>query len=211
MNCKENDELIPEISEIEAIGEGVCPVEWARECASIAAASNCGQSVMCRNGMRELLALISSLTTGEGGSEELTMLGELCYVIATTQGCELAAKTSKNVLFSIEKYRDDWQAHCRRQCPAMVCSAYWNLYIDPSLCTGCGACLQEGVEGGEGLIHMIRDDNKLKNPEFISLCPVGAIKKAGLVKPKLPEAPIPAGSFVTGGRRARRQARQQET
>ena len=66
------------------------------------------------------------------------------------------------------------------------------------------------VLGGEGMIHVIKNDRELKNDAFIGCCPVGAIKKCGAIKPPVPPAPVPVGSFgaasggAGGGRRRRR-------
>ena len=83
------------------------------------------------------------------------------------------------------------------------------MYIDPALCTGCEICAKAAPEGaiagGEGMIHVIKDDSRLKNDEFFALCPVAAIKKAGAIKPRVPQEPVPVGSFeANGGRRRRR-------
>ena len=93
--------------------------------------------------------------------------------------------------------------------------ACYTLYIDPALCNGCGHCLTAApvgaVAGGEGMIHIIKKDLlEMKTPAFTGICPVGAIKKAGLVKPPVPAEPVPVGSFSAGagaaggGRRRRR-------
>ena len=60
------------------------------------------------------------------------------------------------------------------------------------------------------MIHIVKKDLlEMKREEFIGICPVGAIKKAGLVKPPVPTDPVPVGSFgaaagAGGGRRRRR-------
>ena len=69
--------------------------------------------------------------------------------------------------------------------------------------------LDGAVAGGEGMIHVIKKDLlEMKSSDFAAVCPVGAIKKAGLVKPPIPTDPVPVGSFgaaaAGGGRRRRR-------
>lgn len=212
MYCDHNVELIPESSEIAELHEGVCPVSWAKSCVSTARRENCGQSVMCRDGMTQLKALLGDITSGKGQSEDLDLIKDICTVIAGTKGCEIASKAAGNVLFSMERYAEEWDLHCRRKrCTALVCEDYYSVYIDPAACRGCRDCVKNAPEGaidsGEGMISVIRDDKALKAPGFLDCCPNGAIKKAGAVKPKVPEAPVPVGSFDGaggGGRRRRR-------
>ena len=45
------------------------------------------------------------------------------------------------------------------------------------------------------MIHVINTDNCSKSMICVSVCPKGAIKKAGAVKPKLPGEPVPVGSL----------------
>jgi NADH-quinone oxidoreductase subunit F len=211
MYCEHNVELIPDSSAISSLPEGVCPVDWAKTCVDIARENNCGQSVMCRDGMTQLQAIISDLVRGKGESEDIELIRDLATVISQSKGCEIAEKTAKNVLFSLDNYADEWDAHCRRKrCSALVCKSYYSVYIDPAVCDGCGNCIKNAPEGaiagGDGLISVVQDDSELKDSEFAAVCPKGAIKRCGAVKPRLPEAPVPVGSFSAegGGRRRRR-------
>lgn len=203
-------DLIPDIS---TLTEGICPVCWAKDCIAIARHENDGTSVMGRDGMTQLLILINDITTGKGENEDIELLKDLCTVISEADGCDIAAKAAANVLYSLDKYGDEWDLHCRRKrCTALQCEAYYTIYIDPNECKGCRDCVSAAPEGaianGEGLISVVMDDSALKSAEFIASCPNGAIKKSGgLIKPKVPEAPVPVGSFggeSGGGRRRRR-------
>ena len=204
---REKAALLPKIEELNA---GACPVDWAKRCVEFARQESCGISVMCRDGMAQLQAILEDITTGMGQDGDLDMLRDICSVISAYHDCELSATAAGNVLYSLEHYADDWNQHClRKRCAKMICKAYYNLYIDPAACTGCGACRNcapaGAVDGGEGMIHVIRNDSQLKTGEFEGCCPAGAIKKfgAGAVKPRVPQDPVPVGSFQTGRRRSR--------
>lgn len=209
MYCNHKTDIVSERSEISELEEGLCPVGWAKDCVADARHENCGKSVMCRDGMTQLLVLLNDIISGKGQSGDLDLIKDICTVIADTKGCAIALKTAGNVLYSMEHYADEWDMHCRRKrCSALVCDEYYSVYIDPALCQGCHDCVKNAPDGaialGDGMISVITDDRQLKNSQFISCCPNGAIKKAGAVKPKLPDAPIPIGSFEAGGRRRRR-------
>ena len=208
MYCDFNVDLIPDKSEISVLAEGVCPVDWAKKCIETAMYNNCGKSVMCRDGMTQLAAILEDFVNGRAESEDLELMRDIATVISTTPGCEISQKAANALLYSIEHYSDEWDLHRRKRCSALVCPSYYSLYIDPAACTGCGKCLaaspEGAVAGGEGLIHVIKDDSALKNAEFIAVCPEGAIKKYGAIKPQVPEEPVAVGSFEAGGGRRRR-------
>lgn len=211
MYCDHNVNLIPDFSEIDVLGEGVCPVAWAKKCIDIAHLNNCGKSVMCRDGMTQLAVLMDDLVSGRAESEDLELIRDLCNVIAAAPGCELSAKAAGNVLKSMDRYADEWDSHRRRRCKALVCPGCFSLYIDPAVCRGCHACVKAAPDGaiawGEGMVSVIKDDSAVRTDEFIAVCPNGAIKKAGAVKPRIPEEPTPvggAGDGTEGGRRRRR-------
>lgn len=202
---REKAALLPGREELE---KGACPVDWAKRCVDLARQESCGISVMCRDGMTQVQVILNDITTGMGQNGDLEMLRDICSVIAATPDCTLAAQAADNVLYSMDHYADAWEQHClRKRCAALICPAYYSLYIDPALCTGCGACKAAApagaVEGGEGLIHIIRADAGLKTDAFLALCPVSAIQKAGAVLPRLPQEPVPVGSFRTRRGRGR--------
>lgn len=211
MECKQNVEKIPDCAEIETLAPEVCPVDWAKACIRIACRENCGKSVMCRDGMVQLSLILEDITSGKGRGDDLELLQELCQVISTSTGCALSAKAAANVLYSMEHYGAEWELHCsRRRCTALVCTHYYGVYIDPTLCDGCGQCMTHAapgaVQGRIGLIHVVADEDAVKDPEFLRCCPRGAIKKYGAVKPRgVPEQPVPVGTVsALGGTRRRR-------
>ncbi|MCL2376977.1 MAG: hypothetical protein FWC76_06215 [Defluviitaleaceae bacterium] len=212
MGCTISEVTLPDYSEIAKLAEGACPVNWALRCVKQAQLENCGMSVMCRDGVTQLALVITDIVSGKGKDDDLSLIKELCQIFSTTAGCEMASKVAKNVLYSMEHHADEWEQHCRRKrCAALVCADYYSIYIDPTTCIGCGTCLRLGPEGsiagGEGMIHVVLDDGKIKTEEFVRACPSSAIKKAGAVKPNLPAAPIPVGSFEVEGARKRRRER----
>jgi ferredoxin len=210
MKCEVRADILPDALEIAEPRQGLCPVDWAYSCVKTAQRESCGLSVMCRDGLTQLSLLIGDAVSGKGQQDDIQTIAELCAVMAQG-GCEIAEALARNVQYSLEKYAEDWDQHCRRKrCGQLVCSAYYSVYIDPALCTGCGVCAKaapESVEGGEGLIHIVTDDKAVKTEVFLSCCPVSAIKKAGAVKPKLPEHPVPAGTFGAEGGEQRRRRR----
>ncbi len=215
--CEERAEkFLPDISEIRNKPEDVCPVQWALELVKLCRKEACGKSVPCRDGLWQAELLIEAISNGKAeGEETIETLKDVMNMIAVL-GCDFTSGCAKLVLEAINAYASEWELHAKRhRCTALKCEAYYDVYIDPAACTGCGACLKAApagaVAGGEGLIHVVKDDRELKGEQFIAVCPSGAIKKfSGMVKPRVPEEPVAVGTFgagaagAAGGRRRRR-------
>ncbi len=120
MYCDYNADTIPSRDTLQA---GMCPVKWALESVTIARDNNCGKSVMCRDGMTQLVQILTDLTTGNPEDDDIDLVREICQVIATTPGCEIAIKAAGNVLWSLENNTMEWMAHKRKRCAAGICYA----------------------------------------------------------------------------------------
>ena len=118
MYCDHNVDMIPSRDTLQT---GMCPVKWALDCAKIARENNCGKTVMCRDGMTQLVQIISDLTTGNPEDDDIDLVREICQVITTTPGCEIAIKAADNILWSLENNTMEWMAHKRKRCAAGIC------------------------------------------------------------------------------------------
>jgi ferredoxin len=211
--CMERAEKLPELSAAQNLAEGTCPVIWCLEMVKAARAEACGKSVMCRDGLWQLQLMLEGIANGQSNSDDLDVMKELLETMQAI-GCPNTQKVAGLVLASLSANGEEWDLHVRRRrCTALKC--FYSLYIDPATCNGCGECLKAApsgaVAGGEGMIHVITDENQVKNEAFIASCPVGAIKKCGAIKPPVPPAPVAVGTFgagagaaAGGGRRRRR-------
>lgn len=215
MDCKHNVELIPHFSQIEVLSPDTCPVDWAVQCIELAYHSNCGKSIMCRDGIAQLRAIMKDLVSGAGQPEDIPLARELCQIIASTAGCELSQKAAENILFSMDHYPEEWEQHCRRKrCSAMVCKAYYSVYCNPEKCQGCTKCMEvcptQAISGGSGLICVVDSAKCSRCGKCFEVCPHEARGKYAAVKPRLPETPVPVGSFAAAPMRRRRRSASEE-
>ena len=208
--------FLPDISEVINKPENVCPVQQALEIVRKCRAEACGQSVPCRDGLWQAELLIEAISNGkaEGETTIATLKDVMSYMEVI--GCDFSSGCAKLILESLNRYGDEWELHAKRhRCTALRCTEYFSVYIDPAVCKGCDICRGKAPDGAilgeKGQIHVVKNDSELKSDEFIAVCPNGAIKKfSGMVKPKVPDAPVPVGSFgaaaggAGGGRRRRR-------
>ncbi len=210
-SCERTAGALPGVEEIRSLAGGLCPVDWARSVTEAAREDLCGRGTMCRDGITQLWRIVDDISRGKGRSGDLDLLEDLCGVIETAGDCELSVRCAQLVRASVECHGEVWNAHItRKKCDALACRGCYTVHVDAAKCTGCGACAPvcpEGcIAGGEGLIHVVDSESCTRCGACFAACPAEAVIKAGAVKPRCPEEPVPVGSFGGGGavRRRRR-------
>ena len=211
--CDKTAEMLPTLEDIANKPESVCPVQWAAQIARTAHENTCGHGTFCRDGLYQLFLIPEDISNGRGSVEDLDMLKDCCELIIMANDCDMSVMAATLIKALLENYAEEWRNHItRKRCAALACRACYSLYIDPAVCQACGKCKEAApanvIAGSPGMIHVIKkDDNSIKTDEFLKVCPRGAIKKCGPIKPPCPTEPVPVGSFgknAGGGRRRRR-------
>jgi NADH:ubiquinone oxidoreductase subunit F (NADH-binding)/ferredoxin len=146
--------------------EDNCMVDVAKYFTSFLVEESCGKCVSCREGLKQLLAILTRITEGRGRVEDLSLVEELSTLIAEVSLCALGGTAANPVLSTLRYFRDEYEAHIQGKCPAHVCTALVTYSIDAGKCTGCMACLkacpQEAVVGEKKQPHRILQDRCIK-------------------------------------------------
>ena len=197
MICEANSALLPSW---DASDTNACVVDYCLKLMDIARKESCGKCVLCREGTWQVYEIIKDITKGNAQTEDFKLLPDVLGQIRKSANCEMSRTAACICMDLMKTYEEEWDMHIRRKrCSNLVCKGTYTLYVDPQLCDGCGKCLescpQGAIAGGAGMIHVINTDNCSKSMICVSVCPKGAIKKAGAVKPKLPGEPVPVGSL----------------
>lgn len=191
----------------------VCVVDKARAILEYARSNSCGKCVFCREGTAQLHEMLKDGTTGMSEPDDLDLIAEIAEMVKENAGCEMSVSAASALISLMTAYPEEFELHFKRKrCSALKCKAYYTVHISPEKCTGCGACLPKcpegAIAGGEGLIHVIDQEKCTRCGICMDTCNSlsQAIAKAGAVKPRTPEAPVPVGSWGEegGGRRRRR-------
>jgi NADH:ubiquinone oxidoreductase subunit F (NADH-binding) len=83
---------------------------------------SCGKCVPCREGTRQMYAILSRICEGRGTDADLPLLVRLATTIRSAAVCGLGAMASGATMATLEHFRDEFEAHVyRRECPAGVC------------------------------------------------------------------------------------------
>jgi len=179
-----------------------CIVDLVKECLKITKAASCGKCVLCREGIAQMLEILTDITAGKGRSEDVNLLIELGEGIIAGSLCTYGKTAPNPVLTTIKHFREEYDAHIKRKrCPAMVCKKYISYHILGDKCQGCQICItacpEGGIDGDQGLIHVIDQDKCTKCGKCLEACPTeySAVAKAGAVKPKTPDEPILVGTW----------------
>jgi NADH-quinone oxidoreductase subunit F len=104
------------------LDEDNCMVDVARYFVEFTHSESCGKCVPCRVGLNKALRILSSITTGSGTREQMTLLDELGRMIRETSLCGLGQSAPNPVLTTIRHFRDEYEDHIvAHRCRAGVC------------------------------------------------------------------------------------------
>jgi NADP-reducing hydrogenase subunit HndC len=164
--------------------EDNCMVDVARYFLDFLTNESCGKCVPCREGIRQMLKILTRITQGKGKEGDMELLEELAATSKIASLCSLGKGACNPVLSTLKYFRDEYEAHIKeKRCPALSCKELIHFYIDPAKCKACGICLRKcpvtAISGGKNQIHEIDQAKCTKCATCFENCPAkfGAIKK----------------------------------
>lgn len=162
------------------MNEDTCIVEVARFFMNFTQHESCGKCTPCREGTKQMLAILERIAKGQGKMEDLELLEELGQVIKEGSLCGLGKSAPNPVLSTLKYFRDEYIAHIRdKKCPAGVCKAMKHYEIQEDLCKGCTKCAKNcpvgAITGSIKEAHKIDQTKCIKCGACIDNCPFKAI------------------------------------
>jgi NADH-quinone oxidoreductase subunit F len=176
--------------------EDTCMVDVARYFLEFLTDESCGKCVPCREGMRQMLKILTNMTKGKGKEGDIELLEELAEVTCDASLCALGKSAPNPLLSTLRYFRDEYEAHIKeKRCPALSCKELISFHIDPDKCKACMICLRkcpaEAIVGGKNTIHVIDQEKCTKCGTCFEVCPsrFSAVKKISgePVPPPIPE------------------------
>lgn len=163
--------------------ENTCMVDVARYFVNFLTEESCGKCIPCREGLRQMLAILNRITEGEGVDRDLHDLEDLSALAADFALCALGTSAPNPVLTTIKYFRNEYEAHIRhKKCPAGVCKALINYSINRELCDGCTACVRPcpvtAISGETKKLHRLDAGLCIKCGACYEACKRGAIVRA---------------------------------
>ncbi len=164
--------------------EDTCMVDVARYFIAFLTDESCGKCVPCREGLRQMLKILTRITEGKGKEEDITTLQDLAETAKGAALCALGKSAPNPFLSTLRYFRNEYEAHIKeKKCPALSCKELIAYHIDPEKCKACMICGRkcpaDAIDGGKNKIHMIDQDKCTKCGTCFEVCPprFGAVQK----------------------------------
>ncbi len=162
--------------------EDTCMVDVAQFFLDFCKDEGCGQCTPCREGVAQMVRLLTEITEGKGTADHIEMLEELSDTIMATSLCGLGKSAPNPVLSTLQYFRDEYEAHIfDKRCPAGVCKALTTFTIDQEKCTGCTLCARNcpagAIFGEKKEPHFIDQDKCVKCRVCYEKCKFDAVQK----------------------------------
>ncbi len=160
--------------------QDTCMVDVARYFVDFLKDESCGQCNPCREGLKQMLDILTRICNGEGREGDIELLEELGSMIQKFSLCGLGTSAPNPVLTNLLYFRDEYEAHIKnKKCPAGVCKPLFHYEIDAEACNGCTLCAkkcpEDAVSGKKKEPHVIDQDNCIKCGICYDGCKFGAI------------------------------------
>ncbi len=162
------------------MAEDTCMIEVARFFMNFTKNESCGKCVPCREGTKNMLAILEKIVAGKGEMQDLELLEELAKIVKDGSLCGLGKTAPNPVLSTLKYFKDEYIAHIKdKKCPAGVCTAMKTVMIDENKCKGCTKCARTCPVGAiDGVVkqpHKINQDKCIKCEACLNSCPFKAI------------------------------------
>ncbi|NLF79769.1 MAG: 4Fe-4S binding protein, partial [Clostridia bacterium] len=162
------------------MNEQTCIVQIARFFMQFTQNESCGKCVACREGTRQMLALLDDILEGRATEETLDLLEELAKMVKVASLCGLGKTAPNPVLSTLKYFREEYMEHVvNKHCPTNNCEALRKYKIDPVKCKSCSICAKkcptDAISGAKGVPYEIDAGKCIKCGVCVTACKFGAV------------------------------------
>jgi len=158
-----------------------CMIKVARFFMQFTQNESCGKCVPCREGTKQMLALLDDIIEGRADENTLKLLEETARAVQASSLCGLGKTAPNPVLSTLRYFRDEYEQHVfDKYCATGECKALCKPEIDPTKCVGCTACARKcpvgAIAGEKKQPHKIDAAKCIKCGACKTACRFGAVQ-----------------------------------
>ena len=160
--------------------EDTCMVDVAKYFLTFLEEESCGKCVPCREGIRRMREVLEEITQGNGKEGDIEILEDISFILREGALCALGSTAANPVMSTIHYFKDEYEAHIKdKKCPAGICNALIQYFIDPEKCTGCTRCVKacpvEAIKGERKMAHRIDEEKCIKCGSCFDVCKFNSV------------------------------------
>ncbi|MFC1953519.1 NADH-ubiquinone oxidoreductase-F iron-sulfur binding region domain-containing protein [Chloroflexota bacterium] len=104
------------------VDEDTCLVDMVKYFLAFLCNESCGKCTPCREGLRQMLRILTDISEGKGRESDFELLEELAEVQKESALCALGQGASNPLLSALKYFQDEFETHIKEKCcPAFVC------------------------------------------------------------------------------------------
>ncbi len=162
------------------MNENTCMVRIAKYFMEFTQNESCGKCVPCREGTKQMLALLEDIVEGRATMDTLDLLETLAKAVQKGSLCGLGKTAPNPVLSTLKHFRHEYLAHVQdKLCPAKECEALVEPEILAESCKGCGVCIKacpvNAITGERKSTHVLDAEVCIKCGSCKQVCKFNAI------------------------------------
>ena len=144
-----------------------CMVKVARFFMQFTQNESCGKCVPCREGTKQMLALLDDIISGKADASTLALLEQTAKAVKLGSLCGLGKTAPNPVLSTLKYFKDEYDAHVfKKRCPTGQCRSLAFPEILADKCKGCTACAKKcpvgAISGKVKELHVIDQEKCIK-------------------------------------------------
>lgn len=157
-----------------------CMVTIARYFMQFTQNESCGKCVLCREGTKQMLALLDDIIEGRATVQTIELLEKLAKAVQKGSLCGLGKTAPNPILSTLKHFRKEYNEHViDKYCATKNCKSLRAPEIDPVLCKGCTVCKKKcpvgAISGERKMAHKIDVSVCIKCGACVEACKLNAI------------------------------------